>query len=85
MARRRWSVCTEDQRNFSSTRFITLKQLQPALQSLKEKGDVHDDSIKWTSPIIPLLMEFVFTHPYINLDSTESFTLHLNKGKDLSL
>lgn len=84
MASRRWGVQTIDKRKLHCYEFITLKKLQTTIKALKTEGKICEGT-RWSSPIVPLLMEHIFMETSKDLDQICSITLHLNAGKDIKL
>jgi len=84
MSSRRWGVKTKDKRHTTSHTFITLTKLKLTIDTLKSRGGPSATN-RWTSPMIPLLIEHLFIERHTNLRNIKNITLELNEGKDLKL
>ena len=81
--KRRWGIKINDESGYQSA-VITLKKLQQTIKILKDRGGLFEKN-KWTSPIVPLLIEHIFMGIDSGLSSADLITLEVTKGKDIKL
>ena len=81
---RKWSVTIRgsdtDKEKYD---LITLIKLRSTIRKLKSnKPQVAGN--RWASPIVPLLLEHVFSEHSSSLDNISSFTINIRENKDIT-